>query len=66
MEFVNCLEKAFDFVAGFGEVFGQNCDGLLPAVDLRLQVFDCAVDVADLTGLRVASLLEVFELLFKL
>jgi hypothetical protein len=66
LELVDCLQQALDFVAGFGEIFGQDCDGFLAAVDLRLQVFDCAVDVADAACFGVAAFLEVFELVFEL
>jgi hypothetical protein len=31
-----------------------------------LEVLDCAVNVADAASLHVATLLQVFELLFKL
>jgi hypothetical protein len=66
LEFVDCLEKTLDFVAGLGEVFGQDGDGLFAALDLCLEIFDCAVDVADAASFGVAALLQVFELLFEL
>ena len=56
LELVDCLKQTLDLVAGLGEVFGQDGDGLFAALDLCLEVFDCAVDVADAAGFGVAAL----------
>jgi hypothetical protein len=66
LELVDCLEQTLDLVAGLGEVFGQDGDGLFAALDLRLEILDCAVDVAYAASFGVAALLQVFELLFEL
>lgn len=66
MELVDGLEETVDFVAGFGEVVGEELGGFVTALDLRLQVFDCAVDVTDTADFRRAGLLEGFNLVFEL
>lgn len=58
LEFVDGLEEAFDFVAGLVEVVLEHLRGLVAALDLGLEVFDGAVDVADAAGFCGASFFE--------
>lgn len=66
MQFVDVLEQALDFVARLVEIVLEVLIGFVAAFDLSLQVFDCAVDVADASGFCCACFFEVFELLLKL
>jgi hypothetical protein len=66
LEFVDRGEEIADLVTGFVDVFGEQGDGFVAALDLGLEVADCAVDIADAAGFGVACVLEVFELALKL
>lgn len=62
LQFVDGGEEAFYSVAGFVEVFGEELGAFVSALDLGLEIADCAVDVADVAGFGCARGLEGFEL----
>ena len=55
MELVNGLEKTLDLVAGLVEVFIEKLGGLFAALELRLEIFDCPVDVSNAASFGAAS-----------
>ena len=66
MQLFDCGEEAADAVARFGNVVGELGVYFFAALDLRLKIFDCAVDVADGAGFGGAGGFEGFELVLEL
>jgi hypothetical protein len=66
LEFVYRLEEFLASVAGSGDFFFELSVGFVAAVDLHLEVFDRAVDVADVSLGFVALGFLGLELGFEL
>lgn len=66
LEFFDVAEKTLDLVAAFVDILVELVVHLLSAFDLRLEVFDCAVDVAEGSLLSVMFAFLLFEVGFQL
>jgi hypothetical protein len=60
------VEKAFDLVPRLADVVTQLRIDLVTALDLRLEIFDRAVNIADRSEVRAAFGIVVFELFLEL
>ena len=66
MQLFDCGKEATDAVAGFGNVVGKLGVYLFAALDLGLEVFNGAVDVADGARFGGAGGFESLDLLLEL
>lgn len=66
LELFDILQKAFNLIAALADVIVELVVHLLAPFDLRLEVFHCAVNVAQGPLLRVVLGFLVFEMCFQL
>jgi hypothetical protein len=47
LEFLDGLEEAVDFIAGFADFFLKLSVDFVAALNLRLEIANCPIDIAD-------------------